>query len=99
MRNPFPKIGKVIKYDLKHSSKKLIPLYGVLLMLGLLTGLFISPTRMEDIFDNGSSIWGYRDFITFSLIFVYGAFTCVAFVMTIVAIARRFKQSMLEEEA
>jgi hypothetical protein len=47
MRNPFPKIGKVIKYDLKHSSKRLLPLYGVLLILGLLVGLFISPDRLQ----------------------------------------------------
>ena len=102
MRNPFPKIGKVIKYDLKHSSKRLIPLYGVLLLLGLLTGLFISPNQKEQIFNgdiSGTYIMGSRDFITISLVVVYGVFTCVAFVMTIVAIARRFKQSMLEEEA
>ena len=102
MRNPFPKIGKVIKYDLKHSSKKLIPLYGVLLMLGLLAGLFISPSQKATFFAGGSSgsyTMGSRDFITFSLFFAYGIFTCVAFVMTIVVIARRFKQSMLEEEA
>ena len=102
MRNPFPKIGKVIKYDLKHSSKKLIPLYGVLLALGLLAGLLISPTQKEILFEGGSTgsySMGSRDFITFSLFFIYGIFSCVAFVMTIVAIARRFKQSMLEEEA
>ena len=102
MRNPFPKIGKVIKYDLKHSSKRLIPLYGVLLLLGLLAGLFISPNQREAFYGTsvlGSYSMGYRDFITFSLFFAYAAVSIVAFVMTIVAIARRFKQSMLEEEA
>ena len=102
MRNPFPRIGKVIKYDLKHSSKKLIPLYGVLLMLGLLTGLFISPKQKEAFFDSGvasSYAMNSRDFITISLAFAYYVVACVACVMTIVAIARRFKQSMLEEEA
>ena len=101
MRNPFPQIGKVIKYDLKHSSKRLLPLYGVLLALGLLVGLFISPNQ-RDIFVNGggsSYAMGSRDFITMSLFFLYIIFSCVACVMTIVAIARRFKQSMLEEEA
>ena len=102
MRNPFPKIGKVIKYDLKHSSKKLIPLYGVLLALGLLAGLLITPGQREAFYAGGSSssyTMGSRDFITFSLFFAYAIFSCVAFVMTIVAIERRFKQSMLEEEA
>ena len=101
MRNPFPKIGKVIKYDLKHSSKKLIPLYGVLLLLGLLAGLFISPNQREAFYGVNSTSYtmGSRDFITFSLFFAYVVVSIVAFVMTIVAIARRFKQSMLEEEA
>ena len=40
-----------------------------------------------------------RDFITVSLFMAYMVVSIVAFVMTIVAIARRFKQSMLEEEA
>ena len=101
MRNPFPKIGKVIKYDLKHSSKRLVPLYGVLLLLGLLAGLFISPSQREAFYGNSSSSYtmGSRDFITFSLFMAYMVVSIVAFVMTIVAIARRFKQSMLEEEA
>ena len=98
MRNPFPKIGKVIKYDLKHSSKRLVPLYGVLLILGLLVGIFISPDRFNQ-WDSDFYKMGYRDFITVSLVIAYGVFSCVAEIMTIVAIARRFKQSMLEEEA
>ena len=65
MRNPFPKIGKVIKYDLKHSSKRLLPLYGVLLILGLLVGLFISPDRLQQ-YDSSYYTMGYRDFITVS---------------------------------
>ena len=101
MRNPFPKIGKVIKYDLKHSSKKLLPLYGVLLALGLLAGLFISPNQRDAFYGDSSMSYtmGSRDFITVSLFVAYGVVSIVAFVMTIVAIARRFKQSMLEEEA
>ena len=102
MRNPFPKIGKVIKYDLKHSSKRLSPLYGVLLLLGLLAGLFISPHQREAFFGDSSSVsyvMGTRDFVTVSLFIAYAVVSIVAFVMTIVAIARRFKQSMLEEEA
>ena len=102
MRNPFPKIGKVIKYDLKHSSKKLLPLYGVLLALGLLTGLCISPTRTQQFFDGeivGEHVLNSRDFITVSLAVAYYVVACVASIMTIIAIARRFKQSMLEDEA
>ena len=102
MRNPFPKIGKVIKYDLKHSSKKLLPLYGVLLALGLLTGLAISPTRTQQFFDSevvNGTVLNTRDFITVSLAVAFYVVTCVAAVMTIIVVARRFKQSMLEDEA
>ena len=99
MRNPFSKIGKVIKYDLKHSSKKLLPLYGVLLALGLLTGLCISPTRTQQFFEGEMVSQNTRDFITVSLAVAYYVVACVASIMTIIAIARRFKQSMLEDEA
>ena len=99
MRNPFPKIGKVIKYDLKHSSKKLLPLYGVLLALGLLTGLCISPARLDDFFTGGTVSQNTRDWITISIAVAYYIVACVASIMTIVVIARRFKQSMLEDEA
>ena len=99
MRNPFPRIGKVIKYDLKHSSKKLLPLYGVLLVLGLLTGLCISPTRTEEFFGGEIMSNNTRDWITVSIGFAYYVVACVAAIMTIVVIARRFKQSMLEDEA
>ena len=99
MRNPFPKIGKVIKYDLKHSSKKLLPLYGVLLALGLLTGLCISPARMDNFFAGETISQNTRDWITVSIIIAYYIVACVSSIMTIVVIARRFKQSMLEDEA
>lgn len=46
MRNPFPQIGKVIKYDFKYSSRILLPLFGALILLGLLIGLSINPEKM-----------------------------------------------------
>ena len=71
------------------------------MLLGLLAGLFISPNQREAFYGSGSASYtmGSRDFITVSLFIAYIVFSCVAFVMTIVAIERRFKQSMLEEEA
>ncbi len=114
MRNPFPKIGKVIKYDFKHSSRKLLPLYGALLVLGLLTGLFANPLNMHD-FDYEQSNTGAsfnidvdtdstglsakREILAVCLGMAFCIFSVVCIVMTITAIARRFKQSMLEDEA
>lgn len=42
-RNPFPFIGKVYKYEFKHISKTLVPLFLILLALGLVIGLLQSP--------------------------------------------------------
>ena len=49
MKNPFERIGKVIKYEFKHSARTLLPLYGVLLILGLLTGLSVSQQKYDKI--------------------------------------------------
>ena len=114
MRNPFPKIGKVIKYDFKHSSRKLLPLYGALLVLGLLTGLFANPLNMHD-FDYAESSTGAsfnidvntdstglsakKEVVAACLAIAFCVFSVVCIVMTITAIDRRFKQSMLEDEA
>ena len=40
-RNPFHWIGKVCKYELKHSSRILVPIYIAIIALALMTGLFI----------------------------------------------------------
>lgn len=42
-RNPFPFIGKVYKYEFKHISKTLFPLFLILIILGLVIGLLQSP--------------------------------------------------------
>lgn len=43
IRNPFKMIGKVFKYEFKHISKILVPMYAVLIVLGLVIGLLQSP--------------------------------------------------------
>ncbi len=110
MRNPFPKIGKVIKYDFKHSSRKLLPLYAALLVLGLLTGLFAEPMGNRDweSTSNGNSYEFHmsssdenfsREMMTGLLVFAFMVLSVVSIVMTVTSIARRFSQSMLEDEA
>lgn len=109
MKNPFPVIGKIIKYEFKHSSKILLPLYGVLLTLGLLTGLSFSQNKMNRFMDsmNSSSNFEYhvegteavKEMISGLLVFVVIALSVTITVLTIVTIARRFKQSMLSDEA
>lgn len=114
MRNPFPRIGKVIKYDFKHSSKKLLPLYGALLVLGLLTGLFANPLNMHnfdyeesgtgasfniDVNTDSTGLSAKKEILAVCLAVAFCILSVVCIVMTITAIDRRFKQSMLEDEA
>lgn len=109
MRNPFPKIGKIIKYEFKHSARTLLPLYGVLLVLGLLTGLSFDGKKaqqfIEDSIELGSNsiqingVDASRGLLTGFLIFASSILTAVTIVITIVSFERRFKKSMIEEEA
>lgn len=109
MRNPFPKIGKIIKYEFKHSARKLLPLYGVLLFLGLLTGLSYDGKKTQE-FIEGSTTGGStyieingeeaaQSIITGLLIATVSILITATVIITIVTIARRFEQSMLGEEA
>ena len=108
-RNPFERIGKVIKYEFKHSARTLLPLYGALLVLGLLTGLSVNRNKynkmLSSIVSNSSfevNVNGQevaKDIITGLLFFAVVVLTVTVLVITIVGLARRFKQSMLGEEA
>lgn len=123
MRNPFPKIGKVIKYEFKHSARILLPMYGVLLVLGLFVGLSVNKTKYQETMDglvngidnarttnndfnltwsiDGSEINGIpaKGAITGILMLLVFGLTIAVIVTTIVTLARRFKQSMLGDEA
>ena len=110
MRNPFPKIGKVIKYDFKHSSRRLLPLYAALLVLGLLTGLFAEPvgnSNMEASLNGNRYEWHMsssdanlsREMMFALLIMAFMVLSITTIVMTVASISRRFSQSMLEDEA
>ena len=109
MKNPFERIGKVIKYEFKHSARTLLPLYGVLLVLGLLTGLSVNQQKYTKIVSSISGGQSYhyelqgqeaaKAMITGLLVMAVVGLSVAIIVITIVSLARRFKQSMLGEEA
>lgn len=128
IRNPFVKMGKVYKYEFIHASKTLVPMYVILILLGLIIGLLQSPMSdysqtivdndvtiesMEQASSTGMFIYdnngetqilksknGIMKFIaTGILAFIFGIYSAVVFVMTIVVLSGRFKKSMLGEEA
>ena len=103
-RNPLKKIGKVMKYELKHSYRILLPMYGVLLFVGLLIGMFGFPADIAKVItsDDGFSMhykFESQDAVVGSIVFLSFVLAVSIVVVTIVALNRRFKKSMLEEEA
>lgn len=78
---------KLIKYDLKALGKILVPLWGVLLIMGLLFGLSI---RGEDI-GLGSTM------IIITLILIVGVMMAI-FALNIVIVIQRFWKGLLKEE-
>ncbi|MCQ2592385.1 MAG: hypothetical protein MJ188_06330 [Treponema sp.] len=118
-RNPFERIGKVFKYEFIHASKTLLPLYSVLLVLGLLIGLLASPMKdfTQNIFDATQEDFHYefsydstnatreqqiavgKTMAVAGLTFLYILLATAIFITTIIVLARRFRTSMLGDEA
>lgn len=105
-RNPFPQIGKVIKYEFKHSSRILLPLYGILLVLGLLTGLSFNNHNFDSILNELEKTGSYNGnvqivngILSGLLILAVCILATATTIITLVTLARRFKQGMLGDES
>lgn len=103
---PFSKLGKVYKYEFLNVSKVLVPLYGVLLALGLFHGITYKPTDISFNFEgtiNGQSFSQdpeiFNSFLAglFGLGYIFAVF--ITIIVTLLIVTRRFKKGMLEEEA
>lgn len=79
-------LGKLIKYDLKALGKILLPLWGTLIIVGLIFGLSIRGG------DNGSNTM-----VAFSLILIIVIITAI-FVLNVIIIIQRFWKGLLKEE-
>ena len=92
-RNPFPAIGKIFKYEMISGARIILPMYAILLILSLIIGIFIMDNNLD--FDSEGPFAGVK-----VVLFVL---TCILFVVMIVIvlsiIERRFKKSMLGDEA
>ena len=77
-------LGKLIKYDLKALAKILAPLWGVLLVMGIIFGISIR-SNLEGI---GNTM------IVFSLVVI----VAVIFVVNVIIVIQRFWKGLLQEE-
>ena len=79
-------LGKLIKYDLKALARILAPLWGVLLVMGVIFGISIR-----------SDLNGMNVMIMLSL-FVIFAVVVAIFVMNVIIVIQRFWKGLLQEE-
>ena len=101
MRDPFPWIGKVFKYEMKHSVRILLPIYIAIVAIAFITGLFI-PINSEGHIHLSLKIDGsdsVMNGIAGFFFMIYWIILIVAGVVTISVISKRFKIGLLGDEA
>ena len=92
LRNPFPAVGKVFKYEMISIGRKILPIYAVLLALSLVIGLFVMDDNLD--FEAEGQLGIVKTVIVMLTIILFSAMG----VILISVIARRFKKSILGDE-
>lgn len=92
-RNPFPAVGKVFKYEMISAGRIILPLYAILMVMSLIIGLFVMDRNLD--FD-AVGMFGTAKMI---IVVLTGILYVVLFVVTISIIEKRYKKSMLGDEA
>ena len=103
IRNPFPWIGKVFKYEMKHSVRILVPVLIAILAIALIAGLFI-PLSEDGHLDMDFSFTLNGDENVMNglagfFFMIYWILVVVSAVVTISVITKRFKNGLLGDEA
>jgi len=103
IRNPFPWIGKVFKYEMKHSVRILLPVLVAILAIALIAGCFIpldneGQLDLDFSFTIGSDENVMNGLAGFFLM-IYWILVVVSAVVTISVITKRFKNGLLGDEA
>ena len=103
IRNPFPWIGKVFKYEMKHSVRILVPVLVAILAIALIAGLFIPLDNEGQLdLDFSFTIGGDENVMNGLAGFffmIYWILVVVSAVVTISVITKRFKNGLLGDEA
>lgn len=93
-RNPFPAVGKVFKYEMISGARIILPMYAVLLVLSLIIGVFALNNNLE--VDQGE---GFVNAVKVIIMVLDSILSVVTFVIVLCIIERRFKKTMLGDEA
>ena len=92
-RNPFPAVGKVFKYEMICGARIIFPMYAILLVLSLIVGLFVMN---KDLDIEPTGVVGTVKII---LMVLTSIMSFVLFIITISQIEKRYKKSILGDEA
>ena len=84
-------LGKLIKYELKATARKLVPLYIALLMFALINKIFMGSSNNLD----NDLLGGIPMIIS---IFGYGCTMAAVFIITFFVIVQRFYKNLLGDE-
>ncbi len=93
-RNPFPAVGKVFKYEIISGARTILPLYAVLLVLSLVIGTFALNNNVSF----GEASTGLQ-IVKGVIVTLFSVLSIVTFVIVLCVIERRYKKSMLGDEA
>lgn len=80
-------LGKLLKYEFKATGRLMLPIYGAMLVMGLLNGMFV----------RGSIINEYSAISTTGLM-IYGMIIFAAFIVTFYIMVQRFYKNLLGDE-
>ena len=92
-RNPFPAAGKIFKYEMISIGRMILPIYAVLVALSLIIGLFVMDSNLE------IEPEGQFGFVKTIIVMLAIVLFSVMVVILLSIIARRFKKSVLGDEA
>jgi hypothetical protein len=92
-RNPFPAIGKVFKYEMICGARIIFPMYAILLVLSLIVGIFVMGKDLD------FEAKGLLGTVKVILIILTTIMSFVLFIITISQIEKRYKRSILGDEA
>ena len=91
--NQLPMIGKIFKYEFISLARTLLPVFGALILISAVAGFFLFTEDFFEGFDDN------KMGMFFLLIPIVIIFICAVTIITYLQLGRRFKKSMLGNEA
>lgn len=89
-----PMIGKVFKYEFISTARVFVPVYSVILAIAFIAGILYFSQNFFDDFDGDKIMLFY--FVLYPVMMI---FVCASAIITLLQLGRRFKKSMLGNEA